>query len=211
MLDVSERAVLVVGGGAVATGKVSRLRAAGARVRVVAREASAELLELRERDTAVSVELRPFRDADLDGAELVFTATGDAEVNQAVLDGARRRRLWVNAADDPARCTFLMPAVLERGTLQVAVSSGGASPTLARRVRDEIDAALGPEYARAAELLGQLREALPAGEERGRALGQLLDGGLLEALRNGDEARVERLTEEARRGLGRAATRGGAG
>ena len=210
MLDVAARRVLVVGGGTVATGKVARLREAAAQVRVVALEASAELTSLCARDSTVSLETRAFRDVDLDGVDLVFTATGDPAVTEQVAEGARRRGLWMNAADDPARCTFLLPATIERGALQVAVSSGGASPTLAKRVRDEIDAALGPEYARAAELLGELRRELPTGDERRRALGQLLDGGLLEALRQGDDVRVARLTEAARRGFGRAAAGGGA-
>jgi precorrin-2 dehydrogenase/sirohydrochlorin ferrochelatase len=90
------------------------------------------------------------------------------------------------------------------------VSTGGASPALARRVRDEIDAALGPEFGVAAELLGELRERFERSEERRRAFGRLLDDGLLEALRHGDEERVERMTREALRGLTRI-SRGGRG
>ncbi len=208
ILDLGGRTALVVGGGSVATGKVGRLREAGAVVRVVTQEASAELQVLGEDDADITIEIRQFRDEDLEGVDLVFTATGDPDVSRKVAEGARQRGVWMNAADDAARCTFFLPAVLQRGSLQVAVSSGGTSPTLAVRVRDEIDAALGQEYGRAAELLGGLRRSLPAGQDRGKILGQLLDGGLLEALRRGDEGRVERLTEAARRGFRRPTVRG---
>ncbi len=208
MLDLSGRRVLVVGGGGVATRKVLRLAESGAFVRVVALEATDELRSLAASDERIDLHLRAYAEADLEEVALVFSATGDESVEQAVSDAARRRGIWMNAADDPNRCSFLMPAVLERGPLQVSVSTGGASPALARRVRDEIDAALGPEYASAVELLGGLRLSLPAGGARGRVFAELLDGGLLEAIRQGDDARVERMTDEARRGLAKAASRG---
>ncbi len=211
MLDLAERRVLVVGGGAVAERKVTRLLEAGAVVRVVALEATPRLLSMAEAEARLDLELRAYAESDLDGTSLVFTATGDPDVEQAVSEASTQRGLWVNAADDPVRCTFLMPAILERGPLQVAVSTGGASPALATRVRDEIDATLGPEYAAAVELLGALRQTLPPGDARARVFADLLDGGLLEALRQGDDARVERMTDEARRGLAKAATRGGEG
>ncbi|MDG2303071.1 MAG: bifunctional precorrin-2 dehydrogenase/sirohydrochlorin ferrochelatase [Candidatus Binatia bacterium] len=211
MLDLAGRLVLVVGGGTVATRKVSRLLEAGARVRVVAIDVAGALRSLVQEDGPVELHQRPFDAADLEGVSLVFSATGDLAVEQAVFDEAERRGLWVNAADEVERCSFLMPAALERGPLQVAVSTGGASPTLATRVRDEIDATLGEEYVVAVELLGRLRETLPPGAGRARAFADLLDGGLLEAIRQGDDARVERMAEGARRGLARAASQGGEG
>jgi siroheme synthase-like protein len=206
MLDVAGRRVLVVGGGATATQKASRLLAAGARLRVVAPVITADLVALTDGRSDVEFHRRDFREGDLDGVVLVFSATGVREVERAVRDAAERAGLWVNAVDDPEHCSFLMPATLARGPLEIAVSTGGASPALARRVRDEIGASLGPEYGAAAEILGELRRDLPPGEARQRAFQRLLDGGLLEALRQGDGARVDRMTEEARR---RAAEIGG--
>lgn len=200
MLDLAGRRVLVVGGGRVATRKVARLLDAGAWVRVVALEASPELRAIGARATTLEILLRAFDSSDLDDVQVVFTATGDGAVEAAVHEAADQRGVWVNAADDPERCSFLMPATLERGALQVAVSTGGESPVLAGRVRDEIDAALGPEYADAVAILGGLRRELPAGQRRSQAFSELVDGGLLEALRQGDEKRVERMTEAARRG-----------
>lgn len=209
MLDLADRSVLVVGGGGVASRKVERLLGAGASVRVVTIEANEALRQLADSEARVDLILRPYADADLEDVSLVFTATGDPAVEQRVHDTALARGLWVNAADDPDRCSFLMPAVMERGALQVAVSTGGASPALAKRVRDEIEAALGPEYAAAVDVLGALRTTLPPGDARARVLADLLDGGLLEALRQGDDARVQRMTEEARRGISKAVARGG--
>ncbi len=209
MLNLAGRVVLVVGGGPVATRKVSRLLETGCEVRVVALEAHAAMHELAREEAHVSLEERAFRDVDLDGVDLAFSATGRPEVEDAVLAAARSRGVWINAADDPDRCTFHMPATCERGPLQVAVSTGGASPALAARVRDEVDSILGPEYAAAVELLGRLRSEIEGGPERSRAFADLLDGGLLEALRRGDATRVERLTAHLRRGLARSAAGGG--
>lgn len=211
MLDLAGRSVLVVGGGAVATRKARRLLEAGAHVRVVAVEATESLRDLADSEDRLELHLRGYRDGDLDGVSLAFTATGRRAVDEAVSAAAGRAGLWVNAADDLANCSFLMPAMLERGRLQVSVSTGGASPALASRVRDEVDSALGPEYQVAADLLGELRSSLPAGAARGRAFAGLLDDGLLEALRQGDERRVARMADQARRGLVRAASRGGDG
>jgi len=209
MLDLADRTVLVVGGGGVASRKVESLLAAGASVRVVAIEAAEGLKKLAAAEARVDLSLRPYADTDMDDVTLVFTATGDPAVEQRVYDAAIARGLWVNAADDPPRCSFLMPAVMERGGLQVAVSTGGASPALARRVRDEIEAALGAEYAAAVDVLRALRASLPPGPARARAFEDLLDGGLLEALRQGDDARVQRMTAEARQSAAKAASRGG--
>jgi siroheme synthase-like protein len=207
MLDLKDCPVLVVGAGAVAARKAALLVRGGARVTVVAPEIGAEMERLASREDRLRIARRRFGASDLGGVRLVFAATNDAKVQSDIAAEAEKKGVWVNAADEPENCTFLMPALLERGPLQVAVSTGGASPALARRVRDEIDAALGPEFVEAAEVLGELRERFERGEARGRAFTRLLDEGLLEALRQGDEARVERMTREALQGLPRARTR----
>lgn len=211
MLDVARALVLVVGGGPVGTRKVTQLREAGARVRVVTLEALPELHRLAEADPDVDLHLRAYQESDLDGVRLVFTAIPDRAVDREIFRAASERGLWVNAADVPELCSFLLAARLERGPLQVSVSTGGASPTLAVRVRDEIESVIGPEYGRAAEVLGALRQQLPAGERRMRAFASLLDGGLVEALRRGDDDRVRRLTEEASRAVAAAAGGGSGG
>jgi precorrin-2 dehydrogenase/sirohydrochlorin ferrochelatase len=131
-LDLRDVLVLVVGAGPVAARKVAGLAAAGARVRVVAPSVSPSL------DRALVDELRerPFEAADLDDVRLVVTATGSRDVDASVAAAATAAGLWVNAADQPEDCSFILPAIARNGPLTVAVSTGGASPALARRLRD---------------------------------------------------------------------------
>ena len=133
-LDLDGALVLVVGGGRVAARKVSGLAAAGARVRVVA----PELDDAIDRRSIAEVHQRPFRSDDLDGVRLVVTATGDATVDADVAREARHRGIWTNAADRPADCDAILPAIARSGRVTCAVSTDGASPALAGWLRDEI-------------------------------------------------------------------------
>jgi precorrin-2 dehydrogenase/sirohydrochlorin ferrochelatase len=166
-LDLGSRPCLVVGGGPVAEGKVEGLLAAGAAVTVVsplltpALAAHARGLRIRHR-------ARAYRRSDLAGHQLVFTATGDQTLTRAVARDARARGLWMNAADDPERCDFALPSVLRRGRLTVAVSTGGASPALARAIREELEAVLEPSRGALLEVVAAVRRELRAA---GRAPG----------------------------------------
>jgi siroheme synthase-like protein len=157
-LDLSDVRVLVVGAGPVAARKVDGLAAAGAFVRVVAPDVSPSL----KRELVAELRQRPFEAADLDGVRLVVTATGDREVDAAVAAAATAAGLWVNAADQPADCTFILPAVARNGPLSVAVSTGGASPALARRLRDHAAALLTDEVVGLATTLAAERAAVRA-------------------------------------------------
>lgn len=151
-LDLRGRPCLIVGGGAVALRKAGGLVAAGADVTVVA----PECLPMPD---GVTVALRPFVDADLDGVALAMAATDDRELNARVARLARERGVWVNVADDPKAGDAILPAVARRGDLQIAVSTGGASPALAQRLRERLEDEFGPEYAELVALLGALRAA----------------------------------------------------
>lgn len=156
-LLVDGRRCLVVGGGRIAARKAAGLLASGARVRVVAPEVTAAV-----RDLGVAVDERPYRRGDAAGHWLVVTATGDPELNAVVAADAADAGVWVNAADDPPACSFTLPAVLRRGTVSVAVSTGGRSPALAAALRDHLAVAVGPEWGTLAELLGAARERIHA-------------------------------------------------
>jgi len=149
-LDLRGRSCLVVGGGAVAKRKVQGLLAAGAAVTVVA----PECLPM---PAGVTVVLRGFADEDLEGAALAVAASDDREVNAHVARVARERGTWVNVVDDPVEGTVIVPAVARRGDLQIAVSTGGASPALAARLRQHLEDEFGPEYGDLVALLGELR------------------------------------------------------
>ncbi len=155
-LEVRGRLCLVVGGGAVAERKVRALLTQGATVRVV----SPTLTPALAAEVAaghVAHRNRPFAPADLEGASLAFAATDDPAVNAAVAAAAEAARVPVNVADDPSRSTFLVPSTFQRGEVTVAVSTGGASPALAKRLRAELEEKVGEEYAALARLLGEAR------------------------------------------------------
>ena len=178
-LDLTGRPCLVVGGGAVAERKVAGLVEAGAHVTVVSPSLTPALLALA---TEAPLRWRPreYAPGDAAGFVLVMVATGDAGVNAAVAAECRERGIWVNCADDPVRCDFILPSVLRRGAVTVAVSTGGASPTMARRVREELDALLPDDVGALTDVMARVRRELRDGgvaldAERWR---QALDGEL---------------------------------
>jgi precorrin-2 dehydrogenase / sirohydrochlorin ferrochelatase len=165
-LEMAGRPCLVVGGGPVAERKVAGLLDAGAWLTVVSPTATEALYAWARADRIRLVE-REYAAADLAGHPVVFVATDDGRVNAAVARDAWAAGLLINAADDPAHCDFILPAVVRRGDLTVAVSTGGASPALARTVRDEIGAFLDrDDYAALARVAADARRTL---RERGRA------------------------------------------
>jgi precorrin-2 dehydrogenase len=151
-LDLEGRRVLVVGGGRVALEKVRSLLECGASVTVVAPRLEPELRELD-----VEILRRRYRASDLEGRYLVVAATATASVNSQVSVDADARSLLCNVADVPDLCSFILPAVLRRDPIAVAVSTGGASPALAQRIRDDIDDVIGPEHVELARRLRELR------------------------------------------------------
>ena len=149
--------VVVVGGGPVAERKVAGLLEAGARVTVVSPEVTAAI-DAWHGEGRIALELRPYRAGDLEGARLAYAATDDDSVSRAVRAEADQRRVWLNVADVPDLCDFYVPAVVRRGDLTVAVTTGGGSPGLARRIREWLDGQLGPELTSLTERLSALRE-----------------------------------------------------
>jgi len=151
-LDLRGRSCLVVGGGRVATEKVEGLLMCGADVTVVAPEVDDALRVL-----AVTIVERSFESSDLDGRFLVVAATSDRRVNATVSAGADGRSLLCNVADDPELCSFILPALVRRDPIVVGVSTGGASPALAQRIRDDIADLVQPRHAELARRLQRLR------------------------------------------------------
>jgi precorrin-2 dehydrogenase/sirohydrochlorin ferrochelatase len=180
---VAGKRCLVVGGGAAATRKARGLLACGARVHVVAPEVGAGIRALAD----VTWEERPYRRGEPGDYRLVVSAADDPSVNAAVYEDGERLGVWVNSADDPARCSYTLPSVLRRGALVVTVSTSGQSPALATWLRDRLAAEIGPEYEVLLELLASAREEVRA---QGRSTEDLdwhraLDSGMLELVRSG--------------------------
>lgn len=159
-LDLEGRAVLVIGGGKVAERKIESLIACGANVRLVSPEGTARIRAWAGKG-AIRWAPRPYRPGrDERGAFLVIAATDDARVNRAACRAAKAARTFINVVDVPELCTCTIPAVVRRGDLQIAVSTGGASPAFSRRVREELEKTFGQGHERYLDLLGRLRAPL---------------------------------------------------
>ncbi len=145
MLDLRGRPCLLVGAGPIAHRKLMSLLAEDARVTVVAPTAIEPIAQLAAAG-AIALHKRPFADDDVSGAALVFVATGKPEVDEKVAQAARTRGVWINVADVPALCDFHLPSRIQRGDLQMAIASGGNAPFAVRRLRQLLDARLGPAW-----------------------------------------------------------------
>ena len=172
-MDLEGRRCVVVGGGEVANRKARKLLQARADVVVISPEVKPEL-----ESVAVEVHRRLFEAGDLQGAFLAFAATNSREVNAEVAREANERGIPVNVVDRPSEGSFAVPSVLRRGRMQVAVSTGGASPLLARSIKDELEGIFGPEWAGLVEKLALARRTGEKADEKlesevGRCLSQL--------------------------------------
>ena len=203
-LKLAGQPVLVVGGGEVARRKIELLVAAGAVIEVVAPDVSTELRAYCAEHT-VNVTSRRFRPGDVDGRLLVVAATNDEAVNEDVHRACARARVLVNCVDDGERSTALFPAIVDRGAVTVAISTSGASPTLARRLRELIEGVLPSNLGALADYLASRRERLksllPDIGERRRFWDRAIDSELGALAASGDVAAAdERLTRAAEAG-----------
>jgi precorrin-2 dehydrogenase / sirohydrochlorin ferrochelatase len=158
-LEMKDRQCVVIGGGAVAEGKVEGLVAVGANVTVISPAITDRLRDLL-RQGAIRHVAREYQTGDRAGYDLVFVATDNREINATVYGEARSLRIWVNSADDPDHCDFILPAVVRRGDLAVAVSTGGVSPAATRAIREELDEYFTADYASFVQIAGEARREL---------------------------------------------------
>jgi len=156
-LKLKGRRCVVVGGGEIGLEKVEGLLACDADVTLIAPAVAPALRDLAD-EGSIRWEQREYAGpADLDGVFMAIAATSDTDVNIAVYDDAERRAMLVNVVDVPPLCNFILPAIVRMGVLAIAISTAGASPALAKRMKREIASQFGPEYARLAELLNEVR------------------------------------------------------
>jgi siroheme synthase-like protein len=195
-LDLSGRAVVVIGPEAVAQGKVEPLLAAGAKVTVIAEGPPAALAAL-DRDRRVDLARRAWRPSDLDGAYLCVAASSDPGTRAAIFRAGRARGVLMNVMDDVPHCDFAAPALVRRGDLAIAISTGGRSPALARRLREELSEQFDDTWVELLDLLGEIRAetlpALPEYGERARRWQEALDVDvLLKLIRTGGRAEARK-------------------
>ncbi len=195
-LELRGHPCVVIGGGRIAERKVTSLLDAGARVTVVSPIVTAGLVALADTHEIMH-HPRVYRRGDLTGAWLAYAATNDDAVHAEIAAEAAEARVFLNVVDRPALCSFIVPAIVIRDPVAIAVSTGGASPALAKRLARELDATVGPEWGLAARILGTVRARLGGDvARRARSFTALADGPLLDALRARDVAAVDALLGE---------------
>ncbi|MGD0820512.1 MAG: bifunctional precorrin-2 dehydrogenase/sirohydrochlorin ferrochelatase [Desulfomonilia bacterium] len=196
-VDLTGKLVVVVGGGMVAARKVESLVKAGAIVKVIAPVVVDEIVQYPD----VRIELREYEEDDLEGAFLVIAATDNDKTNRAVSEEALDRRIFCNVVDRPDLCSFIVPSVVERGPIKVAISTGGFSPALSRRLRACIGKNIGDEYVGLAAILGMIRPIVRSqegsAEDHKRVFELLIDSELIDAVRSGDRKQAEDILFQA--------------
>jgi siroheme synthase-like protein len=196
-LILKDRHCLVVGGGRVAEHKIRGLLACEAQVHIVAREVLPPVRALAGTAGIASIEERPYERGEVAGYRLVLAATGDPPTNQAIYQDAEAAGVWVNSADDPASCSYILPAVARQGPLAIAISTSGYSPALASWLKAHVVEHLGPEMAELAELLADFRARL---KQDGRSTEDVdwrrsLDWDMLDLIRSGRRAEAKERLE----------------
>ncbi len=198
-LDLNRRRCLVVGGGEVAASKVQQMLRSNADILVVAPWAGEEILAL-EQQGKLRREARAFMPGDVVGCALVIAATADKEVNVRVAEAAKADNVPVNVVDNPALCSFIMPSVVDRDPVQIAVSTGGASPVLARLLRVKLETLIPASYGRLAtvvrEFRGRVKQRFPEFRQRRRFWENILQGPVVEMLFAGREAAAVQALED---------------
>ena len=198
-LNLKGRRVVVVGGGEVAERKVESLLESEACITVVSPEVTRSLNVLADQNQ-IEWHHRKYMNGDCAGAALVFSATDDPEVNRAVYAEATALGIFVNTADQPALCSFIMPAVVRRGDIGIAISTSGSSPALAARLRRKISRVIGPEYAQFSQLMVRARKEIRSrvASERGRKElhYRIIDSDIIKLLRRNDREAAERRLNE---------------
>jgi siroheme synthase-like protein len=187
-LDVENRDVLIIGGGSVCARKAETMLRYGARVTIVSPKFTDEI-ERWARDGTVTIRRKAYDANDLGGASIVIASTDDQGVNEQIAADCRARRIPVNVVDVTPLCEFIVPAIVENGSVQIAISTGGKSPALARTLKEDLQRLVGTEYAEVNDVLGSLRDnakrVLPTDTDRKRFFDGIIARGVLDMLRQG--------------------------
>ncbi|MDI6777389.1 MAG: bifunctional precorrin-2 dehydrogenase/sirohydrochlorin ferrochelatase [Syntrophales bacterium] len=198
-LQVTDKKCIVVGGGEVAERKVKRLVECGARVVVVGKILTPFLKAMTGEGRIEHIDA-DYDEAYIHDAFLVIGATDRDEVNERICGEARERKILVNIVDDPARCDFILPSLFQRGDLLLAISTGGKSPALARKLREELEGHYGPEYATLLTILGKLREKIVVGgrpsEEKRRLFTAIVNSDILQHIKEKNWDCVEKVIHD---------------
>ena len=195
-LDIKDRNCLVVGGGTVGRRKVLTLMDGGANVTVVSPEVDKKLLALASAGL-ITIRNRPYQASDIDGVFLVIGATNNEALNLQIKKDADRQNKLCNIVDQPEACNFILPSVVNRGDLIIAISTSGKSPAFAKRLREDLGKVYGPEYAAFLRLMGAIRGRLlrreHSPETRRHIFEALIEKNLLELVKRNDAEKINAL------------------
>ena len=198
LLDLSGKKAVVIGGGAVAQRKIETLIECGAIVHVISRDMTPEL-QGRLKKGDIRFLSHEFDDSLIEGAFLVIIATDDVMMNQRISEIAKKRNILVNVVDQPDECSFIVPSILKRGDLIIAVSTSGKSPALAKRIREKLADLFGKEYESFLLFMGKIRKELLLKDipedERGRIFHELVDSPVLDLIKRKDYTGVAKNME----------------
>jgi precorrin-2 dehydrogenase/sirohydrochlorin ferrochelatase len=199
-LDIKGKKCIVIGGGEVAARKAERLLDCGAQVLIISPQLATELDELKEKNFINHIAAQ-YSDNLIEGAALVIGATDDEKTNAQISIDARSKGIPVNIVDDPQKCDFILPSLMQRGDLTIAIGTGGKSPALARHLREELESKYGREYEIFLNILGNLRVKMARNEGKGKGwFNSMLAAGIMDSIKNKDvkEAReiVKKITGE---------------
>jgi precorrin-2 dehydrogenase/sirohydrochlorin ferrochelatase len=198
-LDMTNKRCVIVGGGEIAERKVERLLECGAQVTVVSKSLT-PVLKTRKKTGQMDHIDRDYEDQALDGAFMVIGATDRNDVNERISKDAMARGLLVNIVDDPDRCNFILPSLVQQGDLSIAISTGGKSPALAKKLRKELEKQYGPEYQTLLVVMGILRKMILAGDQRAAdnkaVFEDLVHSDILQAIREKDRGRVNTIIRD---------------
>jgi precorrin-2 dehydrogenase/sirohydrochlorin ferrochelatase len=195
-LDIRDKKCVIVGGGEVAARKAERLLDCGAKVFVISPKLSPELDALKEKDIICHIAAQYSGDL-IDGAALVIGATDDEKINAAISLDARKKDVPVNIVDDPQKCDFILPSLVQRGDLAIAIGTGGKSPALARHLREELESKYGREYEIFLNIMGSVRVKMVKNEEIGKGwFESMLAAGILDSIKNKDIKKVKKIVQK---------------
>jgi precorrin-2 dehydrogenase/sirohydrochlorin ferrochelatase len=198
-LDISGRRCLVIGGGEVGERKAQRLLECGARVSIVGKALTPALSGLAQTGRVAHIP-GDYEEGHLEGVFLVIGATNDRDINERIYRDARKRGVLANIVDDPDRCDFILPALCRQGDLVITVATGGKSPALAKKLRQEIEELYGPEYEVLLKIMGELRGKIidrgQGSDENRKVFETLVDADIPEHIRKGRWKKVEAVVKD---------------
>lgn len=193
-LNLQNQPCLVVGGGQVAERKVGSLLRCGANVTLISPKVTKQIQQWVEQGK-ITLFKRKYQKGDADNYFLVIGATNVEEVNHSIAEDSLFRKTLVNIVDDPQKCNFIIPAVVQQGSLSISISTGGKSPSLARKIRKKLESEFGPEYGELLDIIGDLRSTVirevPDINDRKKIFAELVESDLLDLLRQGRKDEVK--------------------